>query len=437
MKVCSASILYVLQILRIASAAYLRHAVDAVSGAPDAASDYGAAPEYKLTLTNYKGVQYFAPITFNKQKMSAVYDTGSFEIMAMSQMCTICKIPEGLVKYDNTSSSTFEKGAAAGIEDHNFAGGLVQARQDFETVHIGDAGKDVTVEHMPFWQVVNTEMRVWMSRKAQFTAIVGLGHRTAVPGTFVDSLLERTGSHRFAICLQKGPSQPGFITFNPKLDAASIELATVKGVPVSTHSMYRRVPVIGKHHWAVDLNEVSYFDGKVTDSLCGDNWGNHCKAIIDSGTSLLGVPSSGVPLIQKLSNAVKKDCSNFHELRDLTFTLGGHKFVLPASAYVVKWPGKNGEAPQCLPGFTDFKMEDAYSSDVWVLGMPFLRQFYTVFDRVEPSIYIAQQGLNCEPAASNSTGAHGFHQKLHGEPTIVDMDETMSPSWLSERFAEI
>lgn len=321
------------------------------------------------------------------------------------------------------------------MEDHHFAGGLVVARQDFETVRIGDLGSAFTVESMPFWQVVSTDMRVWMSKKAQFTAIVGLGHRTVVPGTPEDqrpvpSLIERTGTDRFAICLQRGPSNPGYITFNAAIDGPTAT-GSVSALESTASSVFRRVPIIGKNHWAVKLNEVSSFNGKTTERLCGPNSGP-CVAIIDSGTSLIGVPPIAVPFIMDLIRDIKQDCSNLDQLRDLTFDLGGHQFVMPASAYVVQFPVAPG-VRKCLPAFTDFKMTSAQGS-VWILGMPFLRHFYTVFDRNEPSLYIAEQGDNCQPAANNATSTFLNHSSFtlhrrHQEPTIADMADATLPSW--------
>lgn len=447
MNKCSTLILYLSPLLSAWAAANLRRnpvATVAIGTAEDLRHSqskrlWSKDESYVLTLENHKGVQYFAPITLNKQKLAAVYDTGSFEIMAMSNMCSACQIPSNLFKYDNTTSETFTKGDNA-IIDHYFAGGLVVAKQDFETVHIGDFGKDFAVKDMPFWQVVHTNMGVWMNKKAQFTAIVGLGHRTSVPGTpegerKVDSLLERTGTDRFAICLQKGRSNPGFITFNPHLDLPPPALVNAASESSTPSSMFRRIPVIGKSHWAVELNEVSHLNGKDTDRRCHD--GTACVAIIDSGTSLIGVPPMAVPMVMSIIKEIKQDCSNLDDMQDLVFTLGGQRFAMPPAAYVVQFPDGAG-GHKCLPAFTDFDMESR-NGQVWILGMPFLRQFYTVFDRTEPSIYVADQGDNCDPVSSNSTMNATFVNtsfvapRLHQEPALADISEAMLPSWAQGR----
>jgi hypothetical protein len=281
------------------------------------------------------------------------------------------------------------------------------------------------VERMAFWQVLSTDMPVWMNEKASFTGIVGLGHRSSVPGTSkgakpMDSLLERTGTQRFAICLLPGPANPGYLTFNPTYNLAPT-------------GMFRRTEVIGKDHWAVRLNSVSTFHGDAPQSRCGAS--DPCVAIIDSGTSLLGVPPMAVDMVMALVKAVKYDCSNLDDLPDLVFELDGHKFAMPARAYTVQFGEEGGKPSRCLPAFTDFAMTSDQGT-VWILGMPFLRHFVTVFDRQEPAIYVADQGDNCEPSSPTpSTGsffnATGFgsskRKALH--PTIADVKEARLPSW--------
>jgi len=424
-----------LPLISIASAANLRHDnprdPSALAQLADAdvatTSDYASAAEFRLTLSNYKGVQYTAPITLNNQKLHAVYDTGSFEVMAMSTKCTVCKVPATETKYNSLLSQSFLKGDGS-VSVHSFAGGKVTATRDYETVHLGDVGNEFTLQHMPFWQVFSTDMRVWMKNKAQFTAIVGLGHRKTLPGQKTDALLERTDTHRFAICLRKGQLQPGYLTFNPTMHQPIGSMLGAVG------SMYKRLPVIGKSHWAVRMDDVTFTVGGVSSSGC--LFGESCLAIVDSGTSLIGVPPSAVKMIGGLSKLVKEDCSNMDTLPDLVWKLAGKTFTMPPSSYVVRWPKDGGI--QCVPAFTKFDLMT--TSKVWVLGMPFFRTFYTVFDRTEPSLYIAEQGPNCEPAAAASHLAKnlstGFAARGLQEPSFVDIAEATLPSWASAGFDE-
>lgn len=381
----------------------------------------------QLKLANHWGVQYVAPVSIGGQTLQAVYDTGSFEVMAVSSQCASCKTK--MARYDNRSSATFWAGDYP-AENHIFAGGEITARQDFETVRIGSPLK---VEKMAFWQVLDTDMKVWTQDKASFSAIVGLGHSPVVPMAHddaQDSLLHRANSQSFSLCLERGPANPGWLTINPSVDTSSAN--------------FRAVPVIGKTHWAVQLTGASF-----EQSAMHCTGPDSCVAIVDSGTSMIGVPPFAIGMVRGIANKVKFDCSNLRELPDLSLELAGQTFVMPPSAYVIRLAGTD-EFPdgRCVPAFMDFDLSTDNGA-VWILGMPFLRHFYTVFHRTTPAtLYIAEQGSKCTPGAggSGNKSAYLHHHGLAdlpdhaqtrplqqvGVPTIVDPGQAMSPVWASK-----
>lgn len=376
---------------------------------------------FKLTLSNHRGVQYTAPVSLSNQELQAIYDTGSFEVMAIAKQCSVCKMHPTLHTYDSSSSTTFRSGDR-GIEAHHFAGGTVKARQDYETVQIGGPGSVLQADDMAFWQVVDTSMPIFLNGQSTFAAIVGLGHRSSPPDDPTsDSLIERTGVQKFSICLLPGLANPGYLTFNPAHNLAD--------------PAFQKVAVVGKNHWAVNMNSVTTTLNGVPVRSCYEIGGQKsCVAIVDSGTSLIGVPSDAAPMINMLIKKIRYDCSNLDELPDLVFELDGKRFALPARSYTVHFEMKNGKPNRCLPAFTDIAMA-LNGANVWILGLPFLRHFYTVFDRWEPSIYIANQDANCEPAIANNgnfLNTSGFTSGADREqhlPTIADLSQARLPSW--------
>lgn len=367
----------------------------------------------QLELVNHVGMQYSAPITLGNQRLLAVYDTGSFEIMAISSHCVDCN--SSLPLYSSETSETFQRGdRPAGT--HEYAGGHMLARQDFEIVRIGDLTSSIKAVRMPFWQVLETNLSVWTKDKASFTVIVGLGHKNHVPrigpGKVSESLLERVGSNRFAICLENGWSNPGWLTINPDLSVAA-------------NGVFRTVPVVGKHHWAANLASVQLAEGMSNPCKGG------CVAIVDSGTSMLAAPPEALRLMWGVISNIRQDCSNLDELPDLVFELGSHNFSMPPSAYVIQVAYE-----MCIPAFMDLDMSTDLGA-VWVLGMPFLRQFHTVFDREAPSLHIAQHGGGCQlPAAvgsaaqsSNFVAPKGLTLPRQGEPTFGDPQFARAPSF--------
>jgi len=379
-------------------------------------------PPLKLTLHSPNGMQFFGEITIGEQTLSALYDTGSFDVITVSDLCGPCKVPRELKLYSNQTSMSFEKGDRS-VKGHLFASGLLWAKQDFETIHIGPADSVISAERMPFWQVVHTDMRLWTRNRSFFSTYVGLGPGSIVPGIpkeeeQMKSLLEFIGTRRFAFCLK---SDTGYLIFNPAYDLAAPWFA----------STFRSVPVIGKNHWAVELKSVSVYNNSRIKSACTN--GQTCVVIIDSGTSLIGVPPKYFEFMNELSKQMKDDCSNLDIMPDLVFELGNQKFALPASAYVMR---SSWDRKYCYPAFMDFAMPTD-KGDAWILGVPFLRHFYTVFDRDGPSIHIAGQTESCEPLGSPPTGSGSF---LHPSdfpskkmedlwPVVANITDASGPSW--------
>jgi cathepsin D len=378
----------------------------------------------KLDLRSPNGMQYLADVTIGGQTLSALYDTGSFDIITVNDLCDACKVPPELKLYRNTTSGTFEKGNSS-LTGHWFAGGLLWAKQDFDKIHVGVANSFISVQLMPFLQVVHTDIRMWTENRSHFTTYVGLGHTDIVPGhskteTQFKSLLELTGTQRFAICLDSEKTDTGHLTFNP----------TYSHLTAGFAATFKSVPVIGKSHWAVAVNSISYQNGVSKETRCA---GDHrCIAIVDSGTSMIGLPSSQFPFVNRLIERVKSDCSNLDDLPDLVFELGQHKFALPPSAYVLRASWSDS---YCYPAFLDFSMPSD-NGDVWILGVPFLRHFYTVFDREALAIHIAEQGDGCEPivpvqvANSSLVQPIGLAAKTRGlHPAVANIHEASGPSW--------
>lgn len=386
-------------------------------------------PKVVVELNNYKGMEYAGPITLGGQSLMAIYDTGSYDLMVVSDHCSTCSVPNKLKVYNSKTSKTFKKGKTKEAFEHFFAGGTIMARLDFDTVQMGSKSATEKVENVAIWQVTDTTLPQWIDPDlCKFTAIVGFGFGETAPDTPTElppvvQLLERAGTQHFAICLQKGKNRPGYITLNPPFDFASAGFA----------AMFRSVPVVGNKHWAVEQKGVHYFNGQFEDRRCSDP--GECVAIIDSGTSLIGVPGLHMAFISEFAAQIKDDCSNLDKLPDLIFELGGHTFPLPASAYVLQLDGK------CYAAFMPLTM----ASDrglVWVLGLPFLRHYYTLWDRQGPALYIAEQGEKCEPKLSSNTSVKLAHTPgslvAHSEPTIGDIREARLPSWMphgSEKIA--
>jgi len=101
-----------------------------------------------------------------------------------------------------------------------------------------------------------------------------------------------------------------------------------------------------------------------------------CPLIVDTGTSVITGPPGWVDPLLKAIGPVSPDCSNRYTLPVIAFTLSGIDMTLEPDYYVIYGPDETGKNTCQLgiesldPGIT-----------VWILGDPFLRKYYTIFDR--------------------------------------------------------
>lgn len=89
--------------------------------------------------------------------------------------------------------------------------------------------------------------------------------------------------------------------------------------------------IISKKYWEVKLDNIYY--GRTKLPYCNKV---DCTAIIDTGTSTLGVSNEFLRIFKKLSK-LEKDCSNLKTLRPLIFEIGGVFYQLDAKDYVLKF----------------------------------------------------------------------------------------------------
>merc|ERR1711979_91573 len=105
------------------------------------------------------------------------------------------------------------------------------------------------------------------------------------------------------------------------------------------------------------------------------SWLTGCYMVVDTGTSVLAGPTKTVgQLTSKIGN-VSADCSNTDKLPVITINMGGKDFDLGPDFYVLRMKDDSGKE-QCQLGIQGV---DA-GVPIWILGDPFLRKYYTVWD---------------------------------------------------------
>lgn len=127
------------------------------------------------------------------------------------------------------------------------------------------------------------------------------------------------------------------------------------------------VPVSTPGYWQVEMADIAI--GNKAQHLCKGG----CQVAVDSGTSLMAGPTETInKLIETLN--VAPNCSNYNELPRLGFVVGGHILNLEPSEYVDK--GEDG----CNVALMALDIPPP-KGPLFIFGDPFLRKFYTVYDR--------------------------------------------------------
>jgi len=156
------------------------------------------------------------------------------------------------------------------------------------------------------------------------------------------------------------------------------------------------VPVSNPGYWQVEMDDITIKNKK--QGLCKDK---HCQVAVDTGTSLMAGPTDIVnALVDRLH--VATDCSNFDTLPVLGFQLSNHILNLRAEEYVDR--GEDG----CSLALMTLDIPPP-KGPLFIFGDPFLRKYYTVYDRENLKVGFA---LAKHPGVNSTT-----------QTTLIDLDQ--------------
>lgn len=162
---------------------------------------------------------------------------------------------------------------------------------------------------------------------------------------------------------------------------------------------YRQEHMTGDLQWVPVMDTDGFWQVPLEAiSIGGHEMANvsNSSAVLDTGTSLLAGPPDVVNSLLDHLN-VATNCSNFASLPDIGFTVAGRLLTLSPEDYV----DRDASGTDCtLPLMTqDVKPGEGA---VWIFGDPFLRKYYTVYDREKMQVGIA-------PAAHRKRGGLRKH----------------------------
>jgi len=311
---------------------------------------------------NYGDELFVGNITLGTppQNFVVVWDTGSSNLWVPGVKCTspVCRNKD---KFNQSASSTFK------------ANGQPITIQYGTGSMSGVLGEDV-------FGVAGTSTQVTFGIAGQLASffadvpmdgILGLAYQSlaadGVTPVFDDMVSQKeVSSSVFGIYLDDTPYD----------DNSGITLGGYDSSKFTGSLAY--FPLSSESYYVVDFTKVLL--GGDDQKFCLPVIG--CKAIVDSGTSLLVGPSDAVQTLTNKLN-VASDCSNLGDLPDLAFQFGSQTFNLPAQFYVIQ-NSTNG-VQQCSLG-----IQSLSGFPYWILGDVWIRAYYTVFNKGSNQVGFAQ-----------------------------------------------
>ena len=142
------------------------------------------------------------------------------------------------------------------------------------------------------------------------------------------------------------------------------------------------LPVRRKAYWEVAFEGIGL----------GDEYAELTKtgAAIDTGTSLITLPSSLAEIINSKIGAEKSwsgqyqiECEKRDSLPDLTLTFAGHNFTLSPYDYTLEVGGS------CISVFTPMDFPEPIG-DLAIIGDAFLRRYYSIYDLEKNTVSLAK-----------------------------------------------
>jgi len=327
------------------------------------------AGSISVPITDYEDAQYYGEVGIGTppQVFAVVFDTGSSNLWVPSSQCSIFDIACDLHnKYYETKSSTYV--ANGTVFNITYGSGSLSGFLSTDDVTLGA----LLIKSQTFAEATVLEGLSWIV--AQFDGILGLGFASisvdqVAPVWYNIMKQNLVPENIFGVFLSKNPNTgPGG------------ELLLGGTNPKYYSGQFTYVPLTAETYWQFDLDNLVVQGSTL--SYCTAS--SPCKAICDTGTSLIAGPVAEINAINTKLGAlpingegVFPSCDVISTLPNITITLNGVKFNLTPTDYVLQITAL-GET-ECISGFLGIDIPPP-TGPLWILGDVFISTFYTVFD---------------------------------------------------------
>merc|ERR1719253_2431280 len=317
-----------------------------------------------------------------KQPVTVVFDTGSGNLMVPSTYCRshACTMHK---RFDRKKSATAEDIEADGSPSRK------GALRDQITVTFGtgeisgvfiqdDVCMGSLCTNMHFVGATDETEDPFSS--FNFDGVLGLALPEMSQGpafSLMDHLVQN-----------KALRQPLFSVFlsDSDMESSEITFGAVKDEHMVTPMFWQSV-TRDSGYWQVQIEDITINNKK--QSLCND-----CQVAVDTGTSQLAGPTDVINDLSKRLN-VKSDCSNYKRLPDLGFVVGENIMNLKPNDYI----DRNDAG--CEVSLMPLDVPPP-NGPLFIFGDPFLRKYYTSYDRANNRVGFASARHGDTPVQESS-----------------------------------
>uniref|UniRef100_UPI00398F1363 cathepsin E-A-like n=1 Tax=Pristiophorus japonicus TaxID=55135 RepID=UPI00398F1363 len=327
-------------------------------------------------LLNYMDAQYAGQITIGTppQNFTVIFDTGSSNLWVPSVYC-YSKACRQHNKFIPDKSATYTRdGRPFSI---HYGTGSLTGIIGIDTVTV----EGISVVNQKFGESVTEPGTTFMH--SPFDGILGLAYPSIAAADVTPVFDNMVAQNLVDLPL----FSYSLYMRNPN-DEAGSEII-FGGVDTShfTGDLHW-IPVTIQGYWQIQIDSVKV-GGTVM--FCE----NGCKAIVDTGTSLLSGPSTSISALQRSIGAISSsegmysiECGYLSSMPDVTFTIGGAEYVLPPQVYTLQQEDEWGQV-YCSSGFQSMDIPPP-AGPLWILGDVFIGYYYAVFDRGNNRVGLAK-----------------------------------------------
>lgn len=310
---------------------------------------YGDDP---VDVHNYMDAQFYGPISLGNppQTFQVIFDTGSSNLWVPSKDCKNCGFKP---KYHSEQSSSYQKN---GTEFNiRYGSGPVSGFFSGDTCAVGT----VAAKGQLFAEIMDVSGLGLAFKVGKFDGILGMAFQTIsvnnVPPVFVNMVNQGLLDPVFAFFLSNEDGKDG------EMDLGGIDAKHYTGE-------LQYYPVSSETYWEMKMDDMTIDGVSVTKVR---------KAIVDTGTSMLAGPPSEVKAIAQKVGATSIGRGEYTIPCDggkpIVIVLGGQQFELKPGDVVIP------DQSLCIFAMVGIDIP-APMGPLWILGDPWIRKYYSVFD---------------------------------------------------------